>query len=143
MRSLTYLKHPTFVRWFGSDVTLFRAAICTICAVINGVLLSISGNAAGYSNWEWLAALIVVPLFILIFGTMSVLCLYIAAWFLSIFVTQAATSIYVARHRTASAIVRELPEPLASFTQEWAINGLMLLGELGIIYGKVAGFWLK
>jgi hypothetical protein len=143
MRSLTHLKHPTFVRWFGSDVTLFRAAICIICTVVNGVLLFVPGNVSTYSNWEWLAALIVVPLSILMFGTISVLCLYLAAWFLSIFVTSAATSIYIARHRTASAKVRELPEPLASFTQEWAINGLLLLGELGVIYGKVVGFWLK
>jgi hypothetical protein len=117
VRIPTNIRNPAFVRWFGSGVTHGRAITCFVCAVTNGVLLATPIGTDVQSAGKWASDFILVLIAIFLFGRMSTLCLYLVARFLAIFFQDSA--------------------------REWATNGLMILGELILVYGKVAGLWWR
>lgn len=132
MPTLHYINNPIFCHWFGPEVTLARAVICVLSAVLNvGILFGNMGPIV--SAWDWIAAVIFFPIALFAaacFGAVS----WAVGWFLAVLISALTTSSIEEDSRRHAAVV----------VQEWTINIFFILAEVFVVYYNGARIvWLK
>lgn len=128
VKGIEYITNPTFVRWFGLEVTRVRAGICGVGALLNSHLLLAGSTSTSHSRSLWDVVMEIVDFFLMIgFNGPVVVFIFYA---LGVLVSIVLKSIIPWDPR----LVRD------DLIDEWSINLTIVAGELIFVWGYLGGF---